>query len=275
MQGAKGSLAGTRRALLLGDEENMKKDLTLYETRVIGVLLEKEIVTPEVYPLSLNALTNACNQKSNRHPVLDLSEATVADTLGILHKKGLVRVERLKTRVEKYAHRFCNSEFGELRLTPRQIALVAELLLRGPQTPGELRSRASRLAAFAAVEEVEEELLALVELPGGPWVRRLPLEAGRREHRYAHLFSAEIEAEGRTEGETAAQGGANPDLVYQDAGHRIAGHRDAGHRNAGHRDAGDWAAALAEITELKARNSRLMEENEQLRRRLMALGEVC
>jgi hypothetical protein len=169
----------------------MKIELTALEARVIGCLIEKQITTPDQYPLSLNALVNACNQKSNRDPVLELDEPAVQQTLDALAKKHLL-LQRggFGSRVSKYQHLFCNTEFGTLKFTPQELAIVCELLLRGPQTPGELRSRASRMAAFAEVCEVEAALKALSERESGPLVVCLPREPGRREARYAHLFSA-------------------------------------------------------------------------------------
>lgn len=173
----------------------MSIELTPHEARVIGCLLEKEITTPEQYPLSLNALTNACNQKSNRDPVLDLDEATVQQTLDQLIKKYLVSDQTgYGSRVVKFQHRFCNTTYGTLKFSPQELGVVCELLLRGPQTPGELRSRASRLCALHDVGEVEAVLDRLARREDGPYVARLPREPGKRESRYAHLFSGEPEA---------------------------------------------------------------------------------
>jgi uncharacterized protein len=171
----------------------MKTELTPLEARVIGCLIEKQITTPDQYPLSLNALVNACNQKSNRDPVLDLDESTVQHTVDALSKKHLV-LERsgFGSRVPKYQHRFCNTEFGTLKLDPQELAIVCELLVRGPQTPGELRSRASRMAPFGDVSDVEAALARLTDREGGPYVVRLAREPGRRDSRYAHLFSGEV-----------------------------------------------------------------------------------
>ena len=172
----------------------MHSNLAFYEIRVIGALLEKEITTPEQYPLSLNALTNACNQKSNRDPVLNLDEATVQQTLDGLIKKHLVSEKTgFGSRVTKYQHRFCNTAFGALRLSAQELAIIAELLLRGPQTPGELRTRAGRLGKFNDVQEVEAALRSLIEREDGPFVVQLAREAGRRESRYAHLLSGEVQ----------------------------------------------------------------------------------
>jgi uncharacterized protein len=174
----------------------MNIELTPVEARVIGCLIEKQITTPDQYPLSLNALVNACNQKSNRDPVLELEEETVQRTLDALSRKHFV-VERsgFGSRVPKYQHRFCNTEYGPLKLDEQELAVTCELLLRGPQTPGELRGRASRMATFSDVSDVEATLTRLAEREGGPFVRRLAREPGRREARFAHLFSGEV-AEG-------------------------------------------------------------------------------
>src|SRR5438552_8345288 len=136
---------------------SLKIELTALQARLIGCLIEKQITTPDQYPLSLNALVLACNQKSNRDPVMDLDETTVQNTLDQLARKHLV-IEKsgFGSRVPKYQHRFCNTEFGTLKLTPQELALVCELLVRGAQTPGELRARASRMAPFSDVPRSEE-----------------------------------------------------------------------------------------------------------------------
>jgi uncharacterized protein YceH (UPF0502 family) len=172
---------------------SMKIELTALEARVIGCLIEKQITTPDQYPLSLNALVNACNQKSNRDPMLDLDEATVQQTLDTLSKKHFVMEKSgFGSRVPKYQHRFCNTEFGTLKLDPQELAIVCELLLRGPQTPGELRTRASRMAQFGETSEVESALTRLAERPDGPFVVRLAREPNRRDSRWAHLFSGPV-----------------------------------------------------------------------------------
>lgn len=171
----------------------MKIELSALEARVIGCLIEKQITTPDQYPLSLNALVAACNQKSNRHPIMDLDEATVQDTLDQLARRHLV-IEKsgFGSRVLKYQHRFCNTEFGTFKLTPHELAIVGELLLRGPQTPGELRARASRMTPFSDVTQAEGTLEGLLTRDDGPFVVRLPREPGRRDSRYAHLFSGPV-----------------------------------------------------------------------------------
>jgi uncharacterized protein len=173
----------------------MKIELTAHEARVIGCLIEKQITTPDQYPLSLNALTNACNQKSNRDPVLDLDEQTVQRTLDELSRKHLV-IEKsgFGSRVPKYQHVFCNTQFGSLKFTPQELAIVCELMLRGPQTPGELRGRASRMAPFTDVSEVETALDGLASREDGPFVVKLAREPGRRESRYAQLFTGPVSA---------------------------------------------------------------------------------
>jgi uncharacterized protein len=166
------------------------------EARVIGCLIEKEITTPDQYPLSLNALTNACNQKTNREPVVELSEAVVQQTVDALMKKHLVsdRSAGYGGRVTKYKHRFCNTEFGSLKFSKQELGVICVLLLRGPQTPGELRARTNRLCEFADSEQVEATLQSLMTREDGPFIARLPRAAGARESRYAHLFSGAIES---------------------------------------------------------------------------------
>jgi hypothetical protein len=175
----------------------MKIQLTPSEARVIGCLIEKQITTPDQYPLSLNALVNACNQKSNRDPVLELEERIVQQAVDDLGRKHFV-VEKsgFGSRVPKYQHRFCNTEYGTLRLDPQELAIVCELLVRGPQTPGELRSRAARMAPLSDVSEVEAALTRLSEREDGPFVTQLVREPGRRDSRWAHLFSGPVEGGG-------------------------------------------------------------------------------
>lgn len=167
----------------------MKYQFEAKELRVVGCLLEKQLTTPEQYPMSLNGVTTACNQKTNREPVLELSENEVQQILDLLVKKHIVRtLSGFGNRVMKYEHRFCNSEFGNLKLSPPEVALVTTLLLRGAQTPGELRTRAARLYEFADVTEVETTLEQLLTRDDGPFVARLAREPGKREHRFMHLF---------------------------------------------------------------------------------------
>lgn len=168
------------------------------EARVIGCLIEKEICTPDQYPLSLNALVNACNQKSNREPVLELSELDIRAVVDeLIRKRLVVNTAGFNARVPRYQHRFCNTEFGELKFTAQELGIICELLLRGPQTPGELRSRTNRLCSFDDVTQVDAVLAKLAEQ--GPYVVKLPREPGKRESRYAHLFSGEVDLQALAE----------------------------------------------------------------------------
>jgi uncharacterized protein YceH (UPF0502 family) len=162
----------------------MQLTLTPMEARVLGALIEKEITTPEYYPLSLNALTNACNQKSNRDPVLHVEESEVRKALNHLEYQSLVRsVSATDSRVTKFEHRLQDT-FNFYR---PEVAVICELLLRGPQTPGELRTRASRMHAFEDLESVHSALSRL-EKREPPLVTVLPRQPGTKEARYAHLL---------------------------------------------------------------------------------------
>lgn len=169
----------------------MKHSLNSLEARVIGCLLEKQVTTPEQYPMSLNGVTVACNQKTNREPVMELSDSEVQQTLDFLLKKHLIRTQS-GNRVMKYEHRFCNSEFGNLKFSPAELAVITTLLLRGAQTPGELRTRTNRMYEFADVTETEEVLNQLAVREDGPFVVRLAREPGKRESRFMHLFSGDV-----------------------------------------------------------------------------------
>jgi len=180
----------------------MNVTLNAVEARVIGCLMEKSMVTPEQYPLSLNALVNACNQKSSREPLMNLSENEVAEALVALQRRYLVREKSgFGGRVPKYHYRLYNDEIGDFRFSPAERAVICMLLLRGPQTPGELRSRAGRLHGFGGVEEVERTLKDLAAYEQGPFVTRLAREPGRREARFVECFTA---------GSGAAAGTAQP-----------------------------------------------------------------
>ena len=158
------------------------------EIRVLGALMEKEIATPEYYPLSLNALVNACNQKSNREPVVSYDEDTVETALAGLRTKGLAaRISGHDMRVPKHAHRL--SEV--INLGRREAAVLCVLMLRGPQTVGELRGRTERLYQFDDLEAVDACLTRLMEWQPEPLVARLPRQVGYKEVRYAHLLSGE------------------------------------------------------------------------------------
>ena len=201
--------------------------------RVLGSLLEKETTTPEYYPLSLLALTNACNQRSSRHPVMELSEDEVRAALGELEEAGLATpVRGNESRVAKYAH-----HIGEVfNLRRGELAIFCVLLLRGPQTPGELRSRSERMHAFAGMDEVEATVQQLARLEP-PLARALLREPGAREVRYVHLLSSLAES---------ASGTATQTYPAQD-------------------QASDRIAALeSEIAELRGRLSSLEEKFAQL-----------
>lgn len=165
----------------------MEWQLDPVEARVLGSLMEKEVATPEYYPLSLNALVNACNQKSNREPVVSYDDDTVEDALERLRSKGLaLRSTGRDSRVPKHAQRFTEA----YNLGRREAALMCVLLLRGPQTPGELRGRAERLYTFDDLEAVESTLNKLAEIG---FVKQLPRQPGFKEQRWAHLLSGDVE----------------------------------------------------------------------------------
>lgn len=163
--------------------------LSAIEARIIGSLIEKQITTPDQYPLSLNALVNACNQKSNREPLMQADEPTVKFVVDSLARRHMV-VEKsgFGSRVPKYQQIFCNTEFGSLKFTPQETAIVCELLLRGPQTPGELRSRVPRMAELPDPSVIETLLAGLAARPEGAIVAQLAREPGRRDARWAQTF---------------------------------------------------------------------------------------
>ena len=174
----------------------MPPNLSANEARVIGCLIEKSIVTPDQYPLTLNALTNACNQKSSRDPVMSLQQGEVQRTIRDLEAKSLVRVdENFNSRVEKYVQRFCNTRYSDYQFEPPQLAILCLLLLRGPQTPGELRSRSGRLHSFADNAAVVDALGTLIEWESGPVVVKLPRTPGRKDAEYMHLLSGPVDVE--------------------------------------------------------------------------------
>jgi uncharacterized protein YceH (UPF0502 family) len=166
--------------------------LTEIETRVLGALVEKQVTTPEYYPLTLNALTLACNQKNNRYPVTSYSESQVSAAVESLREKNLAYVFYGSTsRVPKYKHVMPEV----LHLNNAELALMCVLMLRGPQTPGELRGSAARLHEFSGLEEVEQTLNALIAREPEPLVVRLPRQVGQKEVRFAHLLSGEPKIE--------------------------------------------------------------------------------
>ncbi len=243
--------------------------LTPLEARVIGCLLEKEIATPEQYPLSLNALVNGCNQKNNRDPVMELPEKEVEHCLMDLTRNRLVVAETgFGNRVSKYRHRFCNSEFGSLKFTPQEVAIVCELLLRDGQMPGELRSRASRLAAFKDVEELEQVLDGLASREDGPFVTKLPREPGRRESRYVHLFRDKVPVRDKAPTpaarlESSSAVGASVSATASAAASMSASVAVAGR---------DGAVQVDRLTRLEAEVVALREEVAELRAMLQRTG---
>jgi uncharacterized protein YceH (UPF0502 family) len=174
--------------------------LTAIEVRVLGSLIEKDITTPDYYPLSLNALVNACNQKNNREPVMSLDENSVAEALGTLQEKRLAGpASGADSRVTKYEHRL-QEVFNFDR---REIAVLCVLLLRGAQTPGELRGRTERMYRFEALDDVISTLERLGQRQP-PLVAVLPRQPGTKESRYMHLLAGGVEA-----GDDATQAASN------------------------------------------------------------------
>ena len=167
--------------------------LTPVEARVLGSLIEKQIARPDSYPLSLNALRAACNQKSNRSPVMHVDEKTIVRALDDLGEKQLARRVIISgVRVPKYRHDIQST----FELSSQELSVLCVLLLRGPQTAGEIRSRTVRLCVFHDLAEVEATLHGLMERDDGPFVVKLPRETGHREQRYTHLFCGEPRVEG-------------------------------------------------------------------------------
>ena len=179
------------------------------EVRVIGSLIEKESTTPDNYPLSLNALTNACNQTSNREPVVDYDEDMVLHAVEALRKRNLVRaVQQSGSRVLKYRHMMADT----MTLEPRQAAALSVLMLRGPQTVGEIKTRTERLASFDSIDHVEATLKELIERPAGALVVRLPRRPGQKEARYAHLLAGEVTVE-TADADPPVRTSASPDRI--------------------------------------------------------------
>ena len=163
--------------------------LNIVELRVLGSLIEKEIVTPDYYPLTLNGLVNACNQSSNRDPVLSLDDQTVVRGLDSLREKKLAfRFDGADSRVPKYGHRFTES----FELTRAEVAVLCVLMLRGPQTVGEIRVRTGRMHEFWSLDEAEATLQTLAARTPGPLAVKLPRQSGHKEQRHAHLLAGEI-----------------------------------------------------------------------------------
>ena len=170
----------------------MDYELTQNEVRVLGALIEKELTTPDYYPLTLNAVVAACNQKSNRDPVMTLTAADAEEAIEGLRKHVLAwRRNVAGARVSKYEHNF-NIKY---KLIPQEVAVMCVLFLRGPQTLGEIRGRTGRMFTFENLDDVGKVLAGLKEKEDGPFVKELPRQPGRKEHRYMHLFSGDTEVE--------------------------------------------------------------------------------
>jgi uncharacterized protein YceH (UPF0502 family) len=158
--------------------------------------MEKSVVTPDQYPLTLNALMNACNQKSGRNPVMSVDAGSVKSTvLDLVDKNFVLTEENFKSGVEKFKQRFCNTTFNDYQFDPPQFAIVCLLLLRGPQTPGELRAHSGRLHTFANNAEVMNALAGLIDREGEPLVIKLPRTPGRKDAEYMHQFCGPIDVQ--------------------------------------------------------------------------------
>jgi uncharacterized protein YceH (UPF0502 family) len=170
-------------------------ELNSIEARVMGCLLEKSVVTPDQYPQTLNALTNACNQKSSREPVMSLDPGAVQHAVRALQDKHLIRSEEnFKTQIEKYTQRLCNTPFSDFQFDPPQFAIICVLLLRGPRTPGELRANSGRLHTFDDNDSVVTALHELMQREEGAVVVELPRSPGRKDPQYMHLLSGEVDS---------------------------------------------------------------------------------
>jgi hypothetical protein len=240
----------------------MDPKLDPIEQRVLGSLIEKASTTPEYYPLTLNALRNACNQKSSRNPVMDLDEDEVFLAISSLRRKGLVEsVYADGSRAERFRHLFSE----QFPVSGRQLAIMCELFLRGPQTPGELNSRASRMASFSSSAAVADELAKLADSPRGAMVRKLERKPGQKDSRWTHLFhdpeqeqapagvdSADRRTAGGVSEPTGEAGGAVPE--------------------AGRAVAESGRAVLLKKTE-DERILHLEQQVDNMRREIRALGE--
>jgi len=193
----------------------MLPQLTATEARVIGCLMEKSVTTPNQYPLTLNALTNACNQKSAREPVMSLQQAEVQRTARTLRDRSLLQIEEnFKTGAEKYKQRLCNTPFNDLQFDTAQFAIVCLLLLRGPQTPGELRARSGRLHAFADNDAVIVALESMMAEEQDALIVKLPRTPGRKHCEYMHQLCGEIDVATYADAQAARVGG-NADRIAE------------------------------------------------------------
>lgn len=187
------------------------KELNAEELRVLGVLLEKELTTPEQYPLTLNALTNACNQKSNRFPLVSYDTAIVKEAVeGLCAKTFALGSDIPGSRVRKYSHFFTD----RFKFVPGEVAILCELFLRGPQTLGELRTRATRMHAFPNLAAVESHLKDLMDV-SPPWVIILPRQSGRKEQRYMHMLMGTPNMTEMMEEKNISVPGSGPSLHFR------------------------------------------------------------
>lgn len=171
----------------------MQINLSPEEARIIGCLMEKAVTTPDQYPLTLNALTNACNQKSSRDPVMNLTSGNVQHTARALQEKFLIKNnENFRSGVEKYEQRLCNTPLTDYQLSTEEYAVLCLLLLRGPQTAGEMRARSPRLHVFADNQAVLDVIQGMIDRQEGAIIARLPKKSGRQDHEYMHLLAGDI-----------------------------------------------------------------------------------
>ena len=201
----------------------MQQTLDEQEARVVGCLIEKSLTTPDQYPMTLNALTNACNQKSARSPVMSMSQGEVQHTIRALEEKHLVVTEEnFKSRSEKYSQRFCGTRYSGHQFDAAQVAAVCLLLLRGPQTPGELRARSGRLHTFADNSDVVVTLNSLMEGDGEPLLVKLPRTPGRKDSEYMHLFCGPVNVEAHvSQAQSAAAAGSTGRVSSADLLERV------------------------------------------------------
>ena len=171
----------------------MQINLSPEEARIIGCLMEKAVTTPDQYPLTLNALTNACNQKSSRDPVMNLTSGNVQHTARALQEKFFIKNnENFRSGAQKYEQRLCNTPMTDYQLSTEEYAVLCLLLLRGPQTAGEMRARSPRLHVFADNQAVHDVIQGMINREEGAIIARLPKKSGRQDHEYMHLFAGDI-----------------------------------------------------------------------------------
>lgn len=193
----------------------MQQILNQQEARVVGSLIEKSLTTPDQYPMTLNALTSACNQKTARDPVMSMTQGEVQRTIrGLEEKHFVVMEENFKSRTEKYSQRFCGTRYSGHQFDAAQVAVVCLLLLRGPQTPGELRARSARLHTFADNGAVVVTLNSLIEREGEPLLVKLPRTPGRKDSEYMHLFCGPVDVQAHL---SQAQSSSGPARLLESA----------------------------------------------------------